>query len=130
MSTAHDQGHAAARCIDGNRTSGCQARANDANPWLKLDYGPGIAIHSMKVYNRKDCCQNLTEGAQISIRDSNGKTLWTDQFVGTNSMYTFNTSGTFYNFASFYDSTSGWSTAAVAEFVMSCYVMLCYLPSE
>lgn len=85
------------RCFDGDTTTIAQLCATklkgheDADPWLRVDYGEGVVIRRIVVTNRVDCCQSRINGATISLtNDRDGKdVVWSATFDGTTTKYTF-----------------------------------------
>ncbi|KAM6995398.1 uncharacterized protein LKV04_007615 [Tautogolabrus adspersus] len=70
------------RAIDGNRASNwgqgsCTHTHNDTTSWWRLDLQKGYKITSVTITNRRDCCHDRINGAEICIGDSlddNGNT--------------------------------------------------------
>ncbi|XP_053183585.1 uncharacterized protein LOC128366843 [Scomber japonicus] len=63
------------RAIDGNRASNwkqgsCTHTQNDLKPWWRLDLLRSYTISFVKITNRKDCCHNRINGAEIRIGSS------------------------------------------------------------
>ncbi|XP_067456300.1 uncharacterized protein [Thunnus thynnus] len=63
------------RAIDGNRASNwgqrsCACTRNDRNPWWRLDLLKSYKIYTVTITNRKDCCPNRINGAEIRIGNS------------------------------------------------------------
>ncbi|XP_060906970.1 uncharacterized protein LOC132984246 [Labrus mixtus] len=69
------------RAIDGNRASkwgdgSCTHTNDDLSPWWRLDLQTQYKITSVTITNRRDCCHDRINGAEIRIGDSlddNGK---------------------------------------------------------
>ncbi|XP_074539366.1 uncharacterized protein LOC141800602 [Halichoeres trimaculatus] len=62
------------RAVDGNRASdwhqgSCTHTNNDRRPWWRLDLGKRYKITTVTIYNRRDCCSNRLNGAEIRIGD-------------------------------------------------------------
>ncbi|XP_062278424.1 uncharacterized protein LOC133983374 [Scomber scombrus] len=63
------------RAIDGNRASNwgqgsCTHTQKNLKPWWRLDLQKSYTIHTVTITNRKDCCQNRINGAEIRIGNS------------------------------------------------------------
>uniref|UniRef100_A0A3Q3GF41 Fucolectin tachylectin-4 pentraxin-1 domain-containing protein n=1 Tax=Labrus bergylta TaxID=56723 RepID=A0A3Q3GF41_9LABR len=63
------------RAIDGNRASkwgddSCTHTHNDFSPWWRLDLQKQYKITSVTITNRRDCCHDRINGAEIRIGDS------------------------------------------------------------
>ncbi|XP_067367652.1 uncharacterized protein [Channa argus] len=63
------------RAIDGNRASNwgegsCSHTQNDLNPWWRLDLLQTFKIKTVTITNRKDCCPERLNGAEIRIGNS------------------------------------------------------------
>uniref|UniRef100_A0A3Q3N6S0 F5/8 type C domain-containing protein n=1 Tax=Labrus bergylta TaxID=56723 RepID=A0A3Q3N6S0_9LABR len=63
------------RAIDGNRASkwgddSCTHTHNDFSPWWRLDLQKQYKITSVTITNRRDCCHDRINGAEIHIGDS------------------------------------------------------------
>ena len=63
------------RAIDGNRAShwshgSCTHTMKDANPWWRVDLQKTYKVHSVKITNRKDCCSERINRAEIRIGNS------------------------------------------------------------
>lgn len=78
-STAH--GGAASRAINGF-TSGIWSSGNvthttkhDGNKWWKVVLDQPYPVVTIKVYNRRDCCNTRLNGAVLTARDSSGTVL-------------------------------------------------------
>ena len=78
-------------CIDGNTNNYCHSNEDeDKNPALTLDYGKGVAIDRVVVFNRAHISyRRRIVGAQISIRDGGNQLLWSNSFTGVQDVYTF-----------------------------------------
>ena len=66
---------AAYNAIDGNRESdyyagSCTATITQTNPWWKLDLLESYIITSIIITNRRDCCAERINGAEIYIGNS------------------------------------------------------------
>ncbi|KAI4800553.1 hypothetical protein KUCAC02_009618 [Chaenocephalus aceratus] len=64
-----------ARAIDGNRASvynqgSCTQTRKQRNPWWRLDLQKTYRINTVTITNRKDCCSNRINGAQIRVGNS------------------------------------------------------------
>ncbi|KAK2844312.1 hypothetical protein Q5P01_010971 [Channa striata] len=70
------------KAIDGNRASNwvegsCAHTQDDFSPWWRLDLLKKYNIHAVTITNRKDCCAQRLNGAEIHIGNSladNGNT--------------------------------------------------------
>ncbi|XP_078060157.1 fucolectin-like [Mustelus asterias] len=75
QSSVYDfHGHAM-NAVDGNLDpnylkSSCTATQADMNPWWRADLHRSREIHSIRITNRKDCCAERLNGAEIRIGDS------------------------------------------------------------
>ncbi|KAA8591583.1 hypothetical protein FQN60_016957, partial [Etheostoma spectabile] len=63
------------RAIDGNRASiygqdSCTHTQNDVKPWWRLDLLKTFKINTVTITNRKDCCHDRINGAEIRIGNS------------------------------------------------------------
>ncbi|XP_074539367.1 uncharacterized protein LOC141800603 [Halichoeres trimaculatus] len=63
------------RAVDGNRASdwlkgSCTHTNNDKRPWWRLDLEKRYKINTVTITNRRDCCSNRLNGAEIRIGDS------------------------------------------------------------
>ncbi|XP_061531825.1 fucolectin-like [Phycodurus eques] len=63
------------RAIDGNRASkwaqkSCTHTKKDMKPWWRLDLLKRYKINSVTITNRRDCCHNRINGAELRIGDS------------------------------------------------------------
>uniref|UniRef100_A0A8C9XME5 Fucolectin tachylectin-4 pentraxin-1 domain-containing protein n=1 Tax=Sander lucioperca TaxID=283035 RepID=A0A8C9XME5_SANLU len=63
------------RAIDGNRASiygqeSCSHTQNDLKPWWRLDLLKTYKIKTVTITNRKDCCHERINGAEIRIGNS------------------------------------------------------------
>ncbi|XP_028435570.1 uncharacterized protein LOC114556735 [Perca flavescens] len=63
------------RAIDGNRASNlgqgsCSVTNNDLKPWWRLDLLKKYHINTVTITNRRDCCHERINGAEIRIGDS------------------------------------------------------------
>ncbi|XP_035862418.1 uncharacterized protein LOC116049772 [Sander lucioperca] len=63
------------RAIDGNRASiygqeSCSHTQNDLKPWWRLDLLKTYKINTVTITNRKDCCHERINGAEIRIGNS------------------------------------------------------------
>ncbi|XP_038552470.1 uncharacterized protein LOC119886057 isoform X3 [Micropterus salmoides] len=63
------------RAIDGNRASNrqeksCSVTQRDQNPWWSLDLLKTYKINTVTITNRKDCCPERLNGAEIRIGNS------------------------------------------------------------
>ncbi|XP_026149692.1 uncharacterized protein LOC113122505 isoform X4 [Mastacembelus armatus] len=63
------------RAIDGNRASNwvensCTHTVNDQNPWWRLDLQKIYTVNTVTITNRKDCCPERLNGAEIRIGNS------------------------------------------------------------
>ena len=61
--------------IDGNRASiwnqrSCTHTKRDLNPWWRVDLRTAYKVNYVKITNRKDCCANRINGAEIRIGNS------------------------------------------------------------
>ncbi|TRY60747.1 hypothetical protein DNTS_029606 [Danionella cerebrum] len=68
------EGHAS-NAIDGNRDTdfyhgSCTATEEEENPWWRLDLLDVYVVTSMTITNRKDCCSERLDGAEIHIGKS------------------------------------------------------------
>ncbi|KAI4796103.1 hypothetical protein KUCAC02_029452, partial [Chaenocephalus aceratus] len=64
-----------ARAIDGNRASvynqgSCTQTRIQRNPWWRLDLQKTYRINTVTITNRKDCCSDRINGAQIRVGNS------------------------------------------------------------
>ncbi|XP_075937469.1 fucolectin-like [Anarhichas minor] len=72
----------ASRAIDGNRASNyfknsCTHTRNQVKPWWRLDLLKTYKVDTVTITNRKDCCHQRINGAEIRIGnslDDNGNT--------------------------------------------------------
>ncbi|XP_047454989.1 uncharacterized protein LOC125016511 [Mugil cephalus] len=72
----------AQKAIDGNRASiwgkgSCTHTFNDMNPWWRLDLPDIYKINTVTITNRRDCCHQRINGAEIRVGnslDGNGNT--------------------------------------------------------
>ncbi|XDV19495.1 hypothetical protein PO909_024960 [Leuciscus waleckii] len=65
----------AENAIDGNRglqqlNTGCSSTLNETNPWWRLDLRDVYRISKVVVTNRRDCCAEQINGAEIRIGNS------------------------------------------------------------
>uniref|UniRef100_A0A672LQC6 Uncharacterized LOC107574891 n=1 Tax=Sinocyclocheilus grahami TaxID=75366 RepID=A0A672LQC6_SINGR len=65
----------AEKAIDGNRGlqqlyTGCSSTLNETNPWWRLDLHDVYRVSEVVVTNRKDCCAEQINGAEIHIGNS------------------------------------------------------------
>ncbi|XP_043085104.1 uncharacterized protein LOC122331664 [Puntigrus tetrazona] len=65
----------AEKAIDGNRGlqqlyTGCSSTLNETDPWWRLDLHDVYRVSNVIVTNRKDCCAELINGAEIRIGNS------------------------------------------------------------
>uniref|UniRef100_A0A672NKU3 Fucolectin tachylectin-4 pentraxin-1 domain-containing protein n=1 Tax=Sinocyclocheilus grahami TaxID=75366 RepID=A0A672NKU3_SINGR len=65
----------AEKAIDGNRglqqlRTGCSSTLNETNPWWRLDLHDVYRVSEVVVTNRKDCCAEQINGAEIHIGNS------------------------------------------------------------
>ncbi|XP_077381939.1 fucolectin isoform X1 [Festucalex cinctus] len=63
------------RAVDGNRASNwrqnsCTHTNKDMKPWWRLDLQKRYKINTVTITNRRDCCHNRINGAEIRIGDS------------------------------------------------------------
>ncbi|XP_034554608.1 uncharacterized protein LOC117823506 [Notolabrus celidotus] len=63
------------RAVDGNRASqwkdkSCTHTKNDLSPWWRLELEKTYKIHIVTITNRKDCCSDRINGAEIRIGNS------------------------------------------------------------
>nr|XP_049586217.1 fucolectin [Syngnathus scovelli] len=63
------------RAIDGNRASNwlqnsCTHTNRDMNPWWRLDLQKTYKINTVIITNRRDCCHERLNGAELRIGDS------------------------------------------------------------
>lgn len=61
--------------IDGRRSSNWNQRSSthtlaERNPWWRLDLRMTYKVYYVTITNRKDCCANRLNGAQIRIGNS------------------------------------------------------------
>jgi len=86
---------AATRGNDGNTDgnwSGASVThtANERQPWWKVDLGGSFPIHTVKLYNRIDCCEARLSGFQVQLLDSEGSVVaskdYDNRMIITNSM--------------------------------------------
>ncbi|XP_030250492.1 fucolectin-1-like [Sparus aurata] len=66
---------AASNAIDGNRESdydagSCTATITQTNPWWKLDLLESYIITSIIITNRRDCCADRINGAEVHVGNS------------------------------------------------------------
>ena len=73
---AQSSDHApASRAIDGNRDShyesgSCTHTNTENNPWWRVDLLESYVVTSVIITNRKDCCAERINGAEIHIGNS------------------------------------------------------------
>ncbi|XP_058623400.1 uncharacterized protein LOC131534509 [Onychostoma macrolepis] len=65
----------AERAVDGNRGlqqlyTGCSSTLNETDPWWRLDLHDVYRVSKVVVTNRKDCCAEQINGAEIHIGNS------------------------------------------------------------
>ncbi|XP_067266337.1 uncharacterized protein [Chanodichthys erythropterus] len=65
----------AEKAIDGNRGlqqlyTGCSSTLNETNPWWRLDLRHVYRVSRVVITNRKDCCAEQLNGAEIHIGNS------------------------------------------------------------
>ncbi|XP_048050836.1 fucolectin-like [Megalobrama amblycephala] len=65
----------AEKAIDGNRGlqqlyTGCSSTLNETNPWWRLDLRHVYRVSRVVITNRKDCCAERLNGAEIHIGHS------------------------------------------------------------
>ncbi|XP_058623164.1 uncharacterized protein LOC131534346, partial [Onychostoma macrolepis] len=65
----------AEKAVDGNRGlqqlyTGCSSTLNEADPWWRLDLHDVYRVNEVVVSNRKDCCAEQINGAEIRIGNS------------------------------------------------------------
>ncbi|XP_033935957.1 uncharacterized protein [Pseudochaenichthys georgianus] len=63
------------RAIDGNRASvynqrSCTQTRKQRNPWWRLDLQKTLRINTVTITNRKDCCSDRINGAEIRVGNS------------------------------------------------------------
>ena len=63
------------RAIDGNLANdwsqkSCAHTNKETNPWWRVDLQKTYKVHSVKITNRKDCCSERINGAEIHIGNS------------------------------------------------------------
>ena len=66
---------AAYNAIDGNRESdydagSCSATITQTNPWWRVDLLESYIISSINITNRRDCCADRINGAEIHVGNS------------------------------------------------------------
>ncbi|XP_065831635.1 fucolectin-like [Oscarella lobularis] len=94
---AHACSPTASKAVDGN-TEGvfypwCSVTHtnNDDQAWWQVDLQGSRTVHSVRVFNRVDCCMERLANFNVTLRNSAGATLGTKYFAGgTNTeIYTF-----------------------------------------
>ncbi|KAG1925983.1 fucolectin-like [Pimephales promelas] len=65
----------AGKAIDSNRGlqqlyTGCSSTLNQTNPWWRLDLHDVYRVSNVVVTNKRDCCEEQINGAEIRIGDS------------------------------------------------------------
>ena len=72
-------------------TAMCHAARNDANPWLRVDYGKPVDIRRLVVTNRveNNCCRDRIVGATISVATDAAGTdvIWSENFRAEQHVY-------------------------------------------
>ena len=63
------------RAIDGNRASvwsqgSCTHTSQESKPWWRVDLQKTYKVNTVKITNRKDCCEKRINGAEIRIGNS------------------------------------------------------------
>ena len=63
------------KAIDGNRASvwsqnSCAHTLKQTNPWWRVDLRKTYKVNYVKITNRKDCCSERINGAEIRIGNS------------------------------------------------------------
>ena len=74
LSSEHISGLPASRCIDGNTGTICHTDSIDygtPNPWVRVFFNAS-ALASVKVYNRRQCCQIRLGTYDVSYQDTAG----------------------------------------------------------
>jgi len=68
------EGYPVANLEDGNVNT--FAHTNDARPWMLVDLGADKKLSKVVIQNRRDCCKERLQGANIIIvNDANGKDI-------------------------------------------------------
>ena len=70
MSTTYPN-HPASNCIDGNIATMCHSE-NGSGSWLQLDLGWTRSVGMVRIYNRKECCQERLGNHDIWVGDTAG----------------------------------------------------------
>eukprot|EP00937_MAST-01D_sp_MAST-1D-sp2_P001996 g1996.t1 len=78
LSSTHS-GHPPQHCIDGKLDTMCQSGSGSSGQWLSLDLGAAQQVASLKIYNRRDCCQDRFGKFVAELSDSGGASAgeWT-----------------------------------------------------
>ena len=89
--TQSSPGPPSLHAVDRNIDSIAHTSCGDV-PWLRVDLGKSMSLHSVHIVNRRDCCRNRAIGLVLSllddqqkpvyvaepIKDKNGKTSYVD----------------------------------------------------
>ena len=72
---SHHQYGRPQKAIDGNRASdwnqwSCTHTQHDYRPWWRVDLQAAYKVNYVKITNRKDCCPERLNGAEIRIGNS------------------------------------------------------------
>ena len=54
-------------CIDGNTGGTFCHTDHDAKPWIAIDYGYGVIVERVEIFNRANCCGFRTRNVDVRI---------------------------------------------------------------
>ena len=66
QSSDYNSSLTASKAIDGNENNFSHTN-EDANAWLEVDLGANYDIETVKIFNRKDCCQDRLQKYQLFV---------------------------------------------------------------
>ena len=76
MSSTWGGGFPTAKCIDGDTETDakpggnmCHTNLNERSPWLAIDYGTTVNVIRVEIFNRHDCCGDLTKNVDVRVAD-------------------------------------------------------------
>ncbi|XP_067148680.1 uncharacterized protein [Apteryx mantelli] len=78
----------AANAVDGNRDGAwphgsCARTLEEPEPWWAVDLGARHAVAAVLVQNRRDCCWEQLQGAQVHVGDAGGERASSNPLCGT-----------------------------------------------
>ena len=75
----------AGACIDGNTedvgNDGVCATLKQDAPWIAIDYGTDVLVEKVEIFNRINCCGNVTRHVYVIVSDEL-PTSATEKFTG------------------------------------------------